>query len=172
MGQQAQAGCVNLVEPALIETPWETAFWQWGPSPHLTWRELNCNDGTPYPEEKRIERAYPLSVEFEFVRTTLGGYPIRVSSGYRTWAWNSKIGGARRSQHPEATAVDMEPPGHLGVPDLLEAVLLVAHRPGGRVRGIGVYRTFVHMDIRRSERVCRWKGSRVLPEVWKTLADA
>lgn len=162
---------MRLIEPAIVPNPWETAIWKWGPSAYLTWRELDCHDEdkTPYPEEWRIERAYPLSVEFEYIRATAGGYPLSVGSGYRTWDWNSKAGGARHSQHPEGNALDIYPSIEKRLPTLVDAVLLVAHRPGGRIRGIGVYRTFVHVDIRLGDRVCRWRGSRVDAEVVRAI---
>lgn len=164
---------MKLVEPAIVPIPWETAFWKWGPSVHLLWcGELDCGDGTPYPEEWRRSRAYPLSVEFEYIRATAGGNPLAVGSGYRTRSWNSKVGGARYSEHPEGNAIDIYPPAEGRLPLLVDAALLVAHRPGGRIRGIGVYRTFVHVDIRAGDRVCRWRGSRVEPEVWQRHAEA
>ena len=164
---------MRLIEPALVPKPWETAFWKWGPGPHLLWcGELDCRDGTPYPERWRRSRAYPLSVEFEHVRATAGGYPLKVGSGYRTEAWNRKVDGSRHSQHPEGRAIDIYPSLEVRLPALVEAVLLVAHRPGGRIRGIGVYRTFVHIDIRAGDRVCRWRGSRVDAEVWLQVAEA
>lgn len=161
---------MRLIEPAILPKPWETAFWKWGPSPHLLWRELDCHDSTPYPEEWRIERAYPLSIEFEYIRATAGGYRLPVGSGYRTDSWNTRAGGTRYSQHLEGNAIDIYPPAEGRLPLLVEAVLLVAHRPGGRIRGIGVYRTFVHADIRMGDRVCRWRGSRVDAEVLR-IAD-
>lgn len=160
---------INLVKPALPPGRlWEAAtFEACGPSPHLSWGELDCNDGTPYPEEWRVSRAVPLAVEFEWIRATCGGVPIPVGSGYRTWPWNTKSDGARYSKHPEAIALDIYPPRHLLLPGLVDVVIEVAHRPGGRIRGIGVYRTFVHFDIREGTRIARWRGARVSPEVRK-----
>lgn len=166
---------MRLVEPAIVPKPWETAFWKWGPSVNLLWREeLDCHneDRTPFPERWRRSRAYPLSVEFEWIRATAGGHPLKVGSGYRTKAWNGKVGGTRFSRHPEGRAIDIYPSLETRLPVLVEAVLLVAHRPGSRIRGVGVYRTFVHVDIRAGDRICRWRGSRVDAEVWLQVADA
>lgn len=80
-----------------------------GPSPHLSWAELGCKDGTPYPDTWRGNRAIRLAVEFERIRTHVGA-PIVVGSAYRTPAHNAAIGGAVRSQHVEGRALDLYPP--------------------------------------------------------------
>jgi len=56
----------------------------YGPSPHLAWWELACNDGTPYPQEWRNNRALEPAEAFEMVRDCFGGFPIRISSAYPT----------------------------------------------------------------------------------------
>lgn len=170
---------MRLVEPAIVPTPWKTAFWKCGPTLYLTWQELDCRDKdrTPYPEEWRRSRAVPLAIEFEWIRATAGGLPIEIGSGYRTWPWNRKRHGARHSQHPRGTALDLYPPTNLRMPGFVDAVLLVAHRPESRIRGVGVYRTFVHFDIRGFDftvppmRIARWRGSRISPEVWNKVRD-
>ncbi len=163
---------IDLVDPGLPERLWEAAtFEACGPSPHLSWeRELDCHDGTPYPAEWRIARAVPLAIEFEWIRAACGGEPLPVGSGFRTWQWNTRSKGARRSTHPEGIALDIHPPGFMDLPDLVDVVIEVAHRPGSRIRGIGVYRTFVHFDIRTGTRIARWRGSRALPEVWRRVS--
>lgn len=157
---------MRLVEPFLRRNPWMDSYdWGRGPSAHLSWTELDCRDSVRYPLDWRIPRAVPLSVEFEWIRSTLGGTPIGVGSGYRTKAWNRKVGGARNSQHVEGRALDLYPPEGKAVADLVEAALAVARRPGGLIRGIGVYSTFVHVDIRPVVgRVCRWEGRRRMAE--------
>ena len=86
-----------------------------GPSRHLSWDELACRDGTPYPEKWRKTRAIELAAAFERIRFLYGG-GIGVSSGYRTEAYNRKVGGARLSQHVQGRALDLRPmyPTHLG----------------------------------------------------------
>lgn len=155
-----------------LVTPELGGPWTRGPSEHLTWSEMRCNDGTPFPEEWREERALPLGVEFEWIRATCGGAPIEVGSAFRTWYWNTKVKGARKSTHPRGLALDLYPPANLGLPFFVDAVIKVAHRPGGMIRGIGVYRTFVHVDIREGNRVSRWRGTRASAEVWKKVRDA
>lgn len=163
---------IDLVIPELPERPWETDAWLVGPSPHLTWAELDCKDGTPYPEHWKLTRATSLAYEFEIIRATAGGFPMPVGSGFRTWEHNAAIGGARFSKHPEGIALDIYPPRNILLPQLVDVVVAVAHRPDGLIRGIGVYRTFVHFDIREGTRVARWKGSRVSAEIWRKVRDA
>lgn len=164
---------VDPVDPRLEEgaSPWDVPRWEQGPSPHLSWIELDCNDGTQYPEDWKRLRAVPLAVEFEWIRATCGGEPIPVGSGYRTRAWNVASKGARNSQHVEGRALDIYPPRHLLLPNLVDVVVAVAHRPGSAIHGIGVYRTFVHFDVRPGTRIARWKGSRVSAEVWSKVKN-
>lgn len=131
-----------------------------GPSPHLYWSELACKDGTPYPDAFiRDGRVYKLSRAFEYVRHICGGKTIAINSAYRTPEWNRKIGGARNSQHVEGRALDMVPPAGFtvrGFYDLIRA----NHREAG-INGIGLYQTFVHIDVRQTEndRLVVWSGN-------------
>lgn len=78
--------------------------------------------------------------------------PITIVSGFRCKTHNSACGGARNSQHMLGTAADIQ------VIDLQpEAVAKAAEKiaafHGG---GIGVYKTWVHVDIRHG--MARWRG--------------
>jgi len=130
-----------------------------GPSKRLSWAELACKDGTPYPAPWRTTRARDLAAAFEAVRDAVG-LPLVVLSGYRTSAHNRAIGGARASQHVEGRALDLLPPRGWTVTQL---AAVVAGVPA--VRGIGVYPTFVHMDVRPSTRRAVWRGGRVDADV-------
>ncbi len=70
-------------------------------SNHFTLGEMRCKDGSDmvlYSTElmQRLE-------ELRFY----GGFTIMINSGYRTDAYNRKIGGASKSQHIEGTAADI-----------------------------------------------------------------
>lgn len=126
-----------------------------GPSPHLTWRELACKDGTPYPLEWRESRAAVLAEAFEDLRRLLGGAPLLVLSAYRTPAHNRKIGGARNSQHLEGRALDLRSAdGRVNLHEIAHFARTIA-----AVRGIGVYRTFVHIDVRPQPTLVAWSGT-------------
>ncbi len=67
--------------------------------------------------------------------------PITVLSGCRCPAYNRFVGGARMSQHKRGTAADISVKGVTPV-----EVALEAQKVG--FRGIKVYPTFTHVDIR------------------------
>lgn len=129
-----------------------------GPSPHLSWKELGCRDGTPYPARWRKSHAVILAREFEAIRTVCG-HPLVVLSGYRTTSHNRKVGGARHSQHLEGRALDLRPPaGWTAIQ--LGAVVKGRAAEQSHIRGIGVYPGFVHIDVRDTERLVAWRGRR------------
>lgn len=129
-----------------------------GPSRHLSWKELACNDGTSYPREFIDDgRVFKLADAFEQIRSLCGGYPIRVLSAYRTPSWNRKVGGAPKSQHVEGRALDLKPPSHLTVKQFYD--LIRANHKDFGIQGMGLYRTFVHIDIRPSTVLVAWSST-------------
>lgn len=137
-----------------------------GPSPHLTWAELACADGTAYPQQWRESRAGRLAVEFERVRAAVGR-PIVIGSAYRTPAHNARVGGAQNSQHVQGRALDLYPPKGVSVEQLYTIVKTIARDDASGINGVGKYPTFVHMDVRppRADgRVTYWQGARAWAE--------
>lgn len=137
-----------------------------GPSSHLSWAELACHDGTPYPDDWRLDRAVSLAVTFEDVRALLGGMPIVILSGYRTEAYNHLLeGAASKSQHVQGRALDI---WHAGMePRDVFQTLLHAANAGALplLGGLGLYRSFVHMDVRPrmiKGHLTLWTGKGVL----------
>lgn len=131
-----------------------------GPSPHLSWRELACHDGTPYPNEFiRSGRVFELSAMFEEIRSLCENHPIRILSAYRTPNWNAKVGGATFSQHIEGRALDLVPPEGLTLEQFY--TLIRANTKEFGIRGLGKYKTFVHVDIRPSSHLATWIGTNV-----------
>jgi len=131
-----------------------------GPSPHLSWAELACRDGTIYPPEWRVARAEPLAEEFETIREIVGG-PIQINSAYRTVEHNRKSKSKPTSQHVEGRALDLGVPAWLTILSFSGIVIEVARRPGSHLRGIGLYPGFIHIDTRPTIRIARWRGSRL-----------
>lgn len=149
-----------------------------GPSPHLTWEELGCKDGTPYPEMWCTSRALILAAEFEAVRAIYGA-PLRVLSAYRSEAHNKAVGGARFSQHVEGRALDLQPiadgkSGKVLFADMklysmatalarLEHAIRRRNEVAGAlvIGGLGIYPSFVHMDTRGGTRLAVWNGARL-----------
>ena len=77
--------------------------------------------------------------------------PIIINSGYRSKEHNKKVGGAKRSQHLEGTAVDISLRNlDMNAKDLASRVQLIADDLGiGRNNlGLGYANTFLHVDVR------------------------
>ena len=72
-------------------------------------REFRCRDGSDVPEE-HMDNVRLLCKNLQILRDHLGK-PIRVISGYRSKKYNTRIKGARRSQHMLAKAADIKVSG-------------------------------------------------------------
>lgn len=135
-----------------------------GPSPFLSWAELSCRDGSEYPQEWRATRLPELVKAFERVRAIYGA-PILISSAYRSPEYNRLInggkGGAKLSQHIQGRALDLAPAkgGPQALAKLRSSVLQA--RQEGFLRGVGIYRNFVHLDTREGKNAT-WYGDRGL----------
>jgi uncharacterized protein YcbK (DUF882 family) len=72
------------------------------------------------------------------------GKPIRITSAYRDAAYNRKIGGVPNSTHVQFNALDLV----TDKPAALYLILLDLRREGAFKGGLGLYRSFVHLDSR------------------------
>ena len=70
-------------------------------SPHFSIGEMACKDGSD-----EVLYSTELMSMLEKLRA-YGGFTIHINSGYRTPAYNKKIGGASKSQHTLGTAADI-----------------------------------------------------------------
>tara|TARA_Y100001963_G_scaffold102022_1_gene140400 strand:- start:7519 stop:7920 length:402 start_codon:yes stop_codon:yes gene_type:complete len=118
--------------------------------------EFKCKDGSSVPEEY-MDNVTLLAQNLQVLREEVGR-PIRVISGYRSPKYNRRIGGARRSQHMLAKAADIKISGMTTheVKALIERLIKEGRMHKG---GVGIYRTFVHYDVRG--RNARWRGKGV-----------
>jgi len=117
--------------------------------------EFRCNDGS-LPEGELLANCQELAENLQVLREHLGK-PIRVISGYRPPAYNTKIGGAKRSQHLSAKAADIKVSGM--APAEVHAVVIKLIKAGKmRQGGVGKYSTFVHYDTRGT--AARWSGGK------------
>ena len=118
--------------------------------------EFKCRDGSDVPDEYMCN-VRKLSENLQVLRDIVKE-PIRVISGYRSKKYNTRIGGARKSQHMTAKAADIKissmSPSE--VKELIENLIAVGAMQRG---GVGIYKTFVHYDIRGYN--ARWKGKGV-----------
>jgi len=140
-----------------------------GPSKYLSWSELGCKDGTPFPAEWRATRGRDLGIVFERIRA-LFGKPITVGSAYRTPAHNRRVGGAQHSQHLQGRALDLYPPTGASVKVFQNAVRRLADQMVDEghdlIGGLGYYPEFLHVDVRGTvgDKLIVWWGTRPTPE--------
>ena len=117
-------------------------------SKNFTIEEFDCRDGTPVPD-KYIPNVQKLVHTILQPLRDILRKPIHINSGYRTPAYNKKVGGKPRSQHLSAKAADITirdlPPA--AVADYLERQF--------NPPGLGRYKGFTHVDIRSGKRA-RW----------------
>ena len=123
---------------------------------HFKIKEFNCKDGTPVPPQY-LSNAKKVADQLEVLRAALGGKPIVITSGYRTPEYNKKVGGVGGSAHLTASAADIVV---RGIPPTQVAATIEKLIDAGKMQegGIGIYKTFVHYDIRGTR--ARWDGTK------------
>ncbi|MZQ75278.1 MAG: DUF882 domain-containing protein [Peptoclostridium sp.] len=92
--------------------------------------------------------------------------PMTINSGYRTAAYNAKVGGAKNSMHVQGIATDFALPNEFYTfskerqEQFLQNVkkkwfeICAADGLGG---GVGFYKTFIHLDS-RTGKSAHWDG--------------
>jgi len=128
---------------------------------HLDSNEFACKDGAAYPAAWVKSRLTSLCETIESIRSAAWDKPIIIVSGYRSPAYNAKIGGARSSQHMAGRAADIKIKGMTA--DTVHALVLTLYQEGKLLHlgGLGAYPTFTHVDVRDGGRLARWTGSRI-----------
>jgi len=108
-------------------------------------REFACADGSD-----------PIFISPELVSVLQNirahfGKPVTITSAYRTPAHNKKVGGVADSMHLYGAAADIK------IKDIRpRQVAQYAEKLLTGKGGIGVYETFVHIDVRTTK--ARWNG--------------
>lgn len=105
--------------------------------------EFACKDGTD-----TVFVAPELVTLLQKIREHFGK-AVSINSGYRTEAHNQKVGGAPYSQHKYGIAADITVSG---VAPLAVAQYAQTLLPSSG--GIGLYKTFTHVDVRAAK--SRW----------------
>lgn len=106
-------------------------------------REFACQDGTD-----TIFVSQELVTALQKIRDHFGK-AVTINSAYRTEAHNKKVGGAAYSQHKYGIAADIA----VNRVAPLE-VARYAHTLLGNRGGVGLYKTFTHVDVRTAK--SRW----------------
>ena len=114
-------------------------------SKNFTVKEFACSDGTD-----TVFISLALVNLLQKIRDHFGKAVI-INSAYRTEAHNKSIGGATYSQHKYGLAADIHINGV--TPKEIAAYVETLLPSSG---GIGIYKSFVHVDTRRVK--SRWNG--------------
>lgn len=113
--------------------------------------EFSCNDGTPVPAEL-LPNVKKLAEQLQILRDYLGE-GIHINSGYRTPAYNKKVGGKPNSYHMKAMAADITVKSKS--PKQVAAIVEKLINSGDlKIGGIGLYKGFLHLDTRQQK--ARW----------------
>lgn len=115
-------------------------------SAHFKVREFACSDGTDtvFVSPALVEVLEKIRLHF--------GKPVAINSGYRTEAKNKAVGGAAYSQHKYGLAADITISGVTP-----ETVAQYAQTLLPSSGGIGLYKTFTHVDVRAAK--SRWNST-------------
>jgi len=114
---------------------------------HFQLKEFACKDGTPVPE-KYYDNVKELMQNLQVLRNYLGK-PITINSGYRTAEHNAspKVKGSKNSQHLLAKASDIVVKG-IAPKIVYQTIEQLIEQNKMKQGGLGLYKTFVHYDIR------------------------
>lgn len=134
---------------------------------HRDWRyfkreEFDCHDGTRVPC-MLMPKLDVLIREILDPLRALWSRPLKVVSGFRTDAYNRSVGGALRSNHRWAMAADIQPEEQKYVVELYRLAIHANKRGQIKLGGIGLYQTWIHVDIAQAEdgHLRKWYGKGV-----------
>lgn len=107
---------------------------------HFKVKEFACKDGTPIVFVDDY-----LAIILEIARGKINK-PIIITSGYRTPAYNAKVGGAKYSYHMRGMAADIRADG-VTPKELAKVLNSIVPNSGGII----VYNNWVHFDTRNEK---------------------
>lgn len=128
-------------------------------SEHFVVEEFDCKNGARVPRRDYNGLEYLCKQFLEPLRRRFG--PVTINSGYRTVAYNRSVGGASKSFHVYTIHDGNDQAADIrcarGTPTQWRNFLagIRARKRSGR-GGLGLYRTFVHVDIRDYK--SDWRG--------------
>lgn len=107
-----------------------------------------CHKRNSLPPSELWENAVPLFHAMEAIRKKLG-HPIRITNCYRAQPYNSCVGGVNGSQHLKFRAADFV--CKVGDSNAWAEAARAVRQSDVFSGGIGIYRGFVHVDVRGSD---------------------
>jgi len=114
--------------------------------------EFASADGTA-PSGEVLKNLTELAKNLEVLRKHIG-QPIRVTSGFRSKEYNRKVKGATNSFHVLGMAADIQV-AKMSPEQVAKAIELLIAEGKMKEGGLGIYRTWVHYDVRGTK--ARWK---------------
>ena len=114
--------------------------------------EFASADGTA-PSGEVLKNLTELAKNLEVLRKHIG-QPIRVTSGFRSKEYNRKVKGATNSFHVLGMAADIQV-SKMTPEQVAKAIELLIAQGKMKEGGLGIYRTWVHYDVRGTK--ARWK---------------
>jgi uncharacterized protein YcbK (DUF882 family) len=126
---------------------------------HFVVEEFDCHDGTKVSKRDYNGLEYLCRTFLEPLRAKYG--PVHVNSGFRTASYNRKIGGASQSMHIYTIHDGNDQAADItcrkgGPRDWHRTLTAIRKRERSDKGGLGLYGTFVHVDIR--DYCADWKG--------------
>ncbi len=130
-------------------------------STHFELAEFASHDGVSIPDNLLPNVHDLVTGVLEPLRVRWNA-PIVVISGYRTPAWNTRVGGAKASTHMTASGADVRPLNPSDLPAFFSCIEEM--RVEGKLQalgGIGKYPGWAHLDINRASdgHLRRWHGA-------------
>ena len=121
-------------------------------SPNFKVREFACKDGSDYIliDDQLVNIVQAIRDNF--------GVAVTINSGYRNASYNKRIGGAVNSQHIYGKAADI-------VVSDIDPARVAAFADSLCIGGVGLYRTFIHVDSRAGR--VRWDSA----GLWEKKVD-
>ena len=125
--------------------------------------EFACHDGTPVPKKLQANLLGLAVGVLQPIRERWGA-PIVVLSGYRTPAWNKRVGGAKASTHMTAEGADIRCTDPADLPAFTRVVEdMIAADALAALGGLGKYKGWLHVDTKKKPngKLRRWTGTGV-----------
>lgn len=128
-------------------------------SKHFTVEEFDCRNGARVQKRDYNGLEYLCKTYLEPLRKKYGR--VRINSGYRTTAYNRSIGGATGSYHVYTSHDGNDQAADIrcakGSPrDWHRTLAAIRSKKRGGKGGLGLYSSFVHVDLRDYK--SDWRG--------------